>query len=81
MDGNHGLGCALLGLALTSLLVRLVGMSSPPFNSMNACTLSKVKATLVLATVVMMFIGSMLISRPLDPAVVQRLEEESFQFH
>lgn len=81
MDPNHAMGCSLVGLALTTLLVRMVWMTSPPFNAMVASKLSVWKKALVVSTILMIAGGSWFLSQPIDPAVAARNAEEGFQFH
>lgn len=81
MDGNHAYGCTLIGLALTTLLVRLFWMSSPPFSNMTDGKASGWKVVLVVSTVLLMAGGAYLLSIPVDPEVAKRIAEDSYQFH
>ena len=80
MDGNHAFGCTLFGLALTTLLVRLFWMSSPPFNTMSSGKLSVSRLGLVCFTVLGLVGGMYLLSLPMDPEVAKRVAEESYRF-
>ena len=80
MDGNHAIGSTLVGLALTSLLVRLFWMASPPFNRMSVSSLAIYKKGLVVLSLVAMTGGIYLLGLPLDPEVARRVAEESYQF-
>lgn len=81
MDGNHAIGCSLMGLAFTALLVRVVWMSSPPFNTMPKSKVDTWKYSLVAITVLMAGGGLWLLSLPEDPSIAARNAEEGFQFH
>lgn len=81
MDGNHGIGCTLVGLAMTLILVRMFWMSSPPFNTMSKSASSATKRLLIIASVLMIGTGVFLISQPLAPEAVQRMAEEGYRFH
>lgn len=76
MDGNHAFGCTLLGLALTTLLVRIVFMSGPKMTAMR-----KTRTGLVALTVALSAGGFYLLSLPIDPATAARISEESYRFH
>ncbi len=76
MDGNHAFGCTLLGLALTTLLVRIVFMSGPKMTSMG-----KTRVVLVALTVALFAGGFYLLSLPVDPATAARISEETYRFH
>ena len=80
MDGNHAIGCTLVGLALTSLLVRLFWMASPPFNRLQEARLALSKKGLVVLSLLTMIGGVYLLGLPLDPQVAKRVAEESYQF-
>jgi hypothetical protein len=80
MDSSHAGGCSLIGLALTTLLIRLMWMSSPPFNTMAERALSIWKTGLVAATIVMTLAGGYMLSLPVNEAVRQA-SEDGFRFH
>jgi hypothetical protein len=81
MDGNHAGGCSLIGLALTALLMRLFWMTSPPFSTMEAGKLAKVKLALAVFTAVGLAVGGYYISQPNVQSVAQQTGEEGFHFH
>ena len=76
MDGNHAFGCTLLGLALTTLLIRIVFMVGPKMAAMR-----KTRIGLVAATVALSAAGFYLLSLPIDPATAARISEESYRFN
>jgi len=80
MDGNHAGGCSLIGIALTTLLMRLFWMSSPPFSTMTAGKLAKVKLLLVALTVVGLAVGMFYVVQP-DKNALADNSERGFEFH
>jgi len=70
-----------MGLALTTLMVRLMWLSSPPFNTMPKSKLSVWKLSLVTTTILMACGSIWLLSLPADPSIAARNAEEGFQFH
>ncbi len=80
MDGSHAGGCSFIGLALTTLMVRMFWMSSPPFNKFSDSARAKWKASLVAATILMTLVGGYMLSRPADETARQTAEE-GFRFH
>jgi hypothetical protein len=81
MDANHAIGCSLIGFAFTALLIRVIWLSSPPFNTMDGKKIATWKHSLTVLTIVMTAAGSWLLSKPEDPSVAIRNAEEGFQFH
>jgi len=81
MDTNHAIGCSLIGLGLTAFLIRLMWMSSPPFNAMPKGRLAAWRNGLVLTTATMLSLGAFLLSRPVSPEAQQQMAEEGFRFH
>ncbi|GEM_PF-3034057 len=81
MDGNHAMGCTLLGLAFTTLLVRIVWNSSRSAAGARRAARLDWKAWLAVASVIMIAGGCWLLSLPVDPQVAARNAEEGFQFH
>jgi hypothetical protein len=78
MDGNHAFGCTLIGLALTTLLVRIVYASSPQMSGKRG---SVARTSLVAVTAALFAGGVYLLSLPVDPATLQTISEESYRFH
>ncbi|HEY9868668.1 MAG TPA: hypothetical protein V6D08_05840 [Candidatus Obscuribacterales bacterium] len=78
MDGNHAFGCTLIGLALTTLLVRIVYASSPQMSGKKG---SVARTSLVAVTAALFAGGVYLLSLPVDPATLERISDESFRFH
>jgi hypothetical protein len=81
MDGNHAFGCTLIGLALTTLLVRLFWMASPPFSNWDHKKVSTWKTGLVASTALLFAGGTFLLNLPVDPDVANQIADESFRFN
>ena len=81
MDTNHAIGGSLIGLGLAALLVRLVWIASPPFNTMAPGRLSAWKAGLVASVAALFCAGAYFLSLPVSPEAAQRMAEEGFRFH
>jgi hypothetical protein len=77
MDGNHAFGCTLIGLALTTLLVRIVYASSP---RMSGTAGSVARTSLAAVTAALLASGVYLLSLPVDLATLQRISEASYRF-
>lgn len=77
MDGNHAFGCTLVGLAMTTLLVRMVWASSLKMSGKRAAT----RMGLMVVTIALFAGGFYLLSLPMDPATAARISEETYRFH
>jgi hypothetical protein len=80
MDSSHAMGCSLIGMALTALMVRLFWIGSPPFSTMPAKKLGLSKLLLVSTTLVLAVTGGYLLSLPVDQSSLAE-HESGYRFH
>jgi hypothetical protein len=83
MDSSHALGCSLIGMAITALMIRIFWMSSPPFNNMEQGPKKRWQVGLVATTLLTFIWGAVELGKPIDEqaAAARAAAKEGFEFH